>query len=364
MLRTIGVLVSGDPGAGKTLTALSFTKDTGQTIRLVTDMEGRAWQYLTKGETDNPAKLKYQFDYWPEPGLRFSCAELLDFYEGLRCREVNGWAYIWDEDSMKEAIVIPDVWVIDNVVLFQRQLQRIVGKRENAVKIAEAMDLVGFGMLLQYWKAPDPRWWNLLKSVIGELLLAARASGVSVIATTEIGNRWADYGKKKTATSPGQRIIGKTAKALGPWRQLLDAVWVLDRTLPGGDGQTRLKEKPTITMDLFNPKGSLVGVPPKFEWTGWDAFWAMLNVGEAPTDFSEIVQETQEPTPEELEEAEAAKVAVEETAQPSSGSFRSSDFFAEAHRRRVAPSRAQEIALEYKGDWGKAIAVLQTEERG
>ena len=305
MLRTVGLLLSGEPGMGKTLTGLSFTKEQGETIRIVTDMEGRAWMY--QAPKDIPEKLKYAFYYWPQPGRRFDTAQLLDFYEGLCNGEVKAWS-----SELQEVTISPDVWIIDNVMLFQRQMQRVAGKQKNAIAITKAMDLVGFGMLLQYWRSPDPGWWNLLKSVIGELLLAARTNGVSVIATTEVGNQWADYGKKRTATCEGQRVLGKTAKALVVWRQLLDAVWMFDRTVPGSHGQTTLKQMPTISTDLFNPKGSLVGIPPKFEWAGWDQFWILLDMGEPGTDFSEIVQETQLPTPEELEEAEAARQAVEE----------------------------------------------------
>ena len=304
MLRTVGLLLSGEPGAGKTLTGLSFTKEQGETTRIVTDMEGRAWMY--QASKDIPEKLKYAFHYWPQPGRRFSTQQLIEFYDGLCNGEVKAW-----NSDLEEVTISPDAWVIDNVTLFQRQMQRVVGKQKNAIAITKAMDLVGFGMLLKYWKSPDPRWWNLLKSVIGELLLAARTNGVSVIATTEVGNQWADYGKKRSATCKGQRILGRTAKALVVWRQLLDAVWMFDRTVPNPNGQTTLKQMPTITMDLFNPKGSLVGIPPKFEWQGWDSFWTMLG-REATTDFSEIVQETQLPTPEELEEGAAAEEAVEE----------------------------------------------------
>lgn len=298
---------------GKTLTALSFTKPQDNTVRVVTDMESRAWHY--QGEEDNPERLKYKFYYWPKPGRRFDTIELLEFYEGLSKGEVAVWGYDLATGEATRETISPDLWVVDNVVLFQRQLQRVVGRKKNAVDIVKRMDLMGFGMLLQYWKAPDPRWWNLLKSIIGELLLAARRSGVSVVATTEAGNMWADYGKGKTATCKGQRVLGRTAKALLTWRQLLDAVWMVDRTVPIEDGRIGLQEKPNVTMDLFNPKGSLVGIPARFKWESWERFWEILDEGEVANDYSEVTQEERNPTPEELIEAEAAEQAVEEPVQ-------------------------------------------------
>ena len=237
-------------------------------------------------EKDDPPNLKYHFGFWPyEKDWWDEPIKLVEFYEQLRESRV-------------------DVWILDNVVLFQRQLQRILGNKQNAMLLTESMNLTEFDSYVRFnWRPPDPRWWSLLKAVIGELILAARWGGVSVLATTEIGNKWKDYGKGKK-----QKVLGRTAKALSPWHQLLDAVWILSRTITSSDGTTRLREKPHIQMDLFSPKGSLVGIPAEFDWQGWDTFWEQL--GGTPTDVTKLEEHAQEASPDDLAEANAAEAAV------------------------------------------------------
>ena len=100
--------------------------------------------------------------------------------------------------------------------------------------------------------------------------------------TTESRNVWANHGSRDRNNPP--TIEGQTAKLWDPWFQMGDGIFVLDR-MKGNrlSGEGKLSPWPVAELDTFNPKMSIPGVLPQFEFKNWDVFWSMAEKRRLPT---------------------------------------------------------------------------------
>lgn len=277
MTRTIGAVLGGAPGSGKTVTMVAFMttkaidsqqKVDGQTKRLIIDMEARAHAYRAQDyglETDDPAKLLFAFDVYPEVDV------------------ITADQFVFLFESIKAGRVKPDMIGIDNIVLFQDEISGWCQEKSIAASLVEAAGIKHkFRMFLDYnWKVGEPNWYRLMKSVLKEFLMELRRKGINFVGTTELKNVWQNYGKKgyDTDGQPFQRIVGKSASLWDPWLQICDTVWNLTRKTQAN----KLQARPTIELDRFVPKCSIVGVPPQFVFASWLDIWAMESARLIPT---------------------------------------------------------------------------------
>jgi len=121
-------------------------------------------------------------------------------------------------------------------------------------------------------------------------------------------NVWQNYGSRDK--NKPAKILGKTAKLLAPWLQMLDAVWQLSRKEKDEGGKPVMKDAPTVQIDPFSPKASLVGIPPRFEFTDWQRIWQWIEERGVPTkeDFASVeVPEEQVHIEEEVAAEEEEK---------------------------------------------------------
>jgi hypothetical protein len=275
---SIGVIISGDPGHGKTETALRFVvPGKKKTKRLVLDYEARSTQY--QAEKDDCERHLWAFDIYPEPFATPDAIQLASLYK-----------------SIVEGKLKADVFIIDNVVLFQDELSLVCSNKDTAKMLA-----IAFGVYDRYrlfiehnFKVGDAAWWGLVKAIIKQLLLACRRKRINVVVTTELKNVWQDYGSRDR--NRPAKILGQTAKLLRPWLQILDTVWVLSRKEKDVDGKPQMRAAPRVSIDAFSPKASLVGIPPLFDFTDWKQIWRWIEERGVPQqeDFAKVeVQEEQ-----------------------------------------------------------------------
>lgn len=309
--HTIGVILTSDPGHGKTETALRFVKSgKGPTKRLVLDYEARATQYQAKDKDDFRRHL-WAFDVYPGEFETPDATALTTLYKHILGGKVK-----------------PDVLIIDNAVLFQDELALMCSDRNTAKKLATAFGIYNrYRLFIDHnWRVGDAAWWGLLKAIIKQLLLACRRQRINVIITTELKNVWKDYGSRDK--NKPAKILGKTAKLLQPWLQILDTVWQLSRKVKDEEGRPIMKAAPTVQIDPFSPKASLVGIPPKFEFTDWKQIWQWIEERGVPSkeDFAKVE------VPEE-------QVYLEETAAPEEE--------AKSDKPKVSPSETEDKVVSH-----------------
>ena len=269
---SIGVIISGDPGHGKTETALRFVvpgkKETG---RLVLDYEARSTQY--QGDKDDFERHLWAFDVYPEPFATPDAKQLAVLYTDIVAGKIKA-----------------DVLIIDNVVLFQDDLGQMMSDKATATMLAEKFGVYNrYRLFIEYnWKIGDNNWWGLLKAIIKEFLLACRRNRINVVVTTELKNVWENYGSRDK--NKPAKIRGQTAKVLAPWLQMLDTVWNLSRKEKDVGGKPQMRAAPKVTIDAFSPKASLVGIPPLFDFTDWKQIWQWIEERGVPTkeDFAKV----------------------------------------------------------------------------
>jgi len=265
--------MAGTPGSGKTLSMVAFTtmkaSDTqNQVKRLIIDMEARAHAYCAQDyglEIDDPAKLLFAFDVFPEVDV------------------ITAEQFIFLFDGIKAGRIKPDMLGIDNIVLFQDEMAGWCQEKNVAASLLEVAGVKHkFKMFLDYnWKVGEPNWYRLMKSVLKEFLMELRRKSINFVGTTELKNVWQNYGKKgyDADGQPFQRIVGKSASLWDPWLQICDTVWNLSRNTQAN----KLQTSPTIELDRFVPKCSIVGIPPQFIFTSWADIWAMESARVIPT---------------------------------------------------------------------------------
>lgn len=286
--------MAGTPGSGKTVTMVAFmtakVNDTQSQVecqakRLIIDMEARAHSYCAQDyglETDDPARLLFAFDVYPEVDV-ITADQFVFLFEGIKAGRVK-----------------PDILGIDNIVLFQDEMSGWCQEKSVAASLVEVAGIKHkFRMFLDYnWKIGEPNWYRLMKSVLKEFLMELRRKGINFVGTTELKNVWQNYGKKgyDADGQPYQRIVGKSASLWDPWLQICDTVWNLTRKTQ----TNKLQTSPTIELDRFVPKCSIVGVPPQFVFTSWVDIWAMESARVIPTN-------------EQLDKLEAPQVEYPDT---------------------------------------------------
>lgn len=238
------------------------------------DKETRSLSYKQEpGKPDDPKRLLYQFDIYPDLTGMVGANQFTNLINSINNKKP---ILLENEDGEKE-VEIPDEFFIDNVAMFQEDIAGWCQKASGAQRILEALRLEHkFSHTLKHnFRVGDPMWWTILKNIQREFILTLKRNGIDVVLSTQTTNVWKNYGMRgyDKDGKPNQRILGKTAKVWDSVMQVADVIWNLDRM--GEDGQ--LKVKPTISIDPFKVKNSIVGLPMKFEWKDWDTLWDVVS---------------------------------------------------------------------------------------
>jgi len=222
----------------------------GQTVkRLVVDKEFRANRYQSEahGKTiDDPKNLLWSFDLFPNEPKDLS---------------------IEDWDALIKLIKSPDhpdYLGFDNMSQFQNDVETWTSTGPGCKRFLDAVGISGhYDLFLKYYK-PGAMLWNVRKAGIRQMILIAKMNGMNVGFTAELRNDWKDFGQVGK-----QRIDGQLAKVWDNTMSLVDVNWRLTRS------QETLLAAPEVQLDPKMPKNSIVGIPPKFKWQGWENVWEM-----------------------------------------------------------------------------------------
>lgn len=271
-METFVFVVSGGYGDGKTAMGVSYSRPGVKPKRIVIDKELRAIRYQSKEHKavgDHPEKLLFEFDVYPDQYGEVGIDEFLKLLEELKEKKYN-------------------VLIVDNIAMLQNDIEGMCQTAPNARKILKALDAdARHENTLKYnFKVGTPQWWNVVKDIEKGLLLVAKKADMDIIITTELSNKWENFGVRGTAPDgkPFQRILGQTAKIWNFAVQLADVMWVLKRV------KDKVNQKPTVSIDTFNPKNSIVGSPPTFQWEDWPSYWKLVENRGLPTseDYAEV----------------------------------------------------------------------------
>ncbi len=262
-------------GAGKTHTALSYSRPGVVPRRLLYDAEFRDGNFKSPDDKDHPELAQFTFDVWHTRYGDDTTKAMLTLAREL-------WT-----DAFHYNVV-----VFDNASMLQDELDAALSDKNTAVEFARAFDIDGkFGKYLQYRFNPNDTasYYYFVKAILRSMLVQMRKLGVDVLVTSETKNVWANYGSRDRNNPP--RIKGQTFKLWDPWMQMGDVALVLER-ISGSrdDGTAKLTPWPTATLDTFNPKCSIPGIVPVFEFQNWDVFWKMVERRKLPTaaDFAKV----------------------------------------------------------------------------
>ena len=279
-------ILSGDFGDGKTATALSYVppkhKKKDPVVRLVVDPEMRAETYHS-ANGDDPEKLMFSFKKVFDGRLRPE--RLVKLMEQAHKGE-------WKEKP--HVIIIDDVAAVQEVMStwWRADLKNLTA---TAAIYGKQNDTV-----IKYDKRFEPAGINFMKKLFIEFMLDLRDQGIDLVVTSPYKNVWQNYGKKgKDAQGlPLMRILGQSANVWDCWTQYADVIYILNRKSADG----KLKNLPTVTMDLFIPKAALPGVPEQFEWPGWETLWKWHAERTHKADVSKLKLPEPEFSTEQLEE--------------------------------------------------------------
>jgi len=289
------IILTGQWGGGKTVTALSFTpwdwKPGKPVQRYYIDMELRAADYKSIDEKDNAEILAFSY-IDANGGGRFSG----DKFAALML-------LVHKKEYKKSA---PDVIIIDDAAAFQDAMRLHWNNKENAVKCANIYGLGHIAQLNQKaWKPNDPGTIaQVFKRLFEEFLLDCRQQGITVILTSPLHNIWENYGSREYEDGkPKMKILGKTAKVWDVWVKYADVIWNLDRL----DPQTRnLRNLPHVAMDPYFPKQSFLGIPEQFEWPGWPTLWQWHRERKFVADLTKLTVQEPEYDPDVIADATKA----------------------------------------------------------
>ena len=253
---------SGPYGCGKTIWGVSYTPKSwpvDQPVkRLVVDKEFRAVNYQSEAHSktvDDPQNLLWSFKTFPETDGQDMTLEQ--------------WKLLVDTIKAPDR---PNVLIFDNMAALQNDIevwcQDSAGTRKYLDAVGKAKDHEFF--LSKRFKQ-DQYWRKVQQAGIRELLLICKRNGVDVVITSELQNKWENYGVSGYGADgkPMQKIIGQQAKIWDEALKLADVNWRLTRI------GTVVTAAPEISIDPLRPKMSLVGIPPKFKFTNWADIWAM-----------------------------------------------------------------------------------------
>ena len=259
-----GIFYSQGYGQGKTVAMLSFKRPDETPQRLILDFEHRARTYKSSDAQDHPDKLYFAFDYF---GSKY--AEFMP--DGDFTLEALAAMYT----EVREGKFEYTMFGLDNAAMLQDQIIAILkaGNSRTVTPVGAKFKGVAqkhAAFLNKYKASSNIDLYGLANSITLELLRAFQVKGIDVITTTEAKNVWHAYGTRD------MRIKGQTAKVLRSFMRSADFVYRLSRTTGSReDGTAKLIAIPWAIMDTFNPKNSLPGLQPRFEFT-WETFWEQV----------------------------------------------------------------------------------------
>jgi len=260
-----GILYSVGWGHGKTIALVSFRRPGQTPKRLLIDNERRARSYKAPNGRDQPAQLRFTFDYFHDvyseqmADGEWTPEALATLYKDITT------------DKFKYTVLL-----LDNAAMLQEELVMMLKIGGQAATRTLAQQFRGVYtknemFIERKFKTSDAvSIYGIVKDLIGELLRVCQRKGIDVLVATESKNVWHQYGTRD------MKILGQSAKVLSPFMKYADFVYRLSRMTGNRDlGTAKLITVPWAITDTFNPKNSLPGLKPKFEFT-WEAFWELV----------------------------------------------------------------------------------------
>lgn len=288
-----GVFFSKNYGQGKTVALVSFRRPGQTPRRLLIDNERRARAYKAENGRDKPRQLQFSFDYFHEV-----------YKEQMKDGEWTPDALTAIYNDIKSGKFPYTVLLLDNAAMLQDDLVSMImdGGKELATRLTKA-----FGAYNKHRTFIEYKWkptstvdiYGIVKSIIKKLLRVCQRNDIDVLTATEAKNVWQNYGTRD------MKILGQSAKVLSPFMQYADFSYRLTRETGNRDlGTAKLVAVPYAILDTFNPKNSLPGLKPKFEFT-WIEFWNLVTGRGVTTEdeLSEIEVEESE-MPEDIGDPE------------------------------------------------------------
>jgi hypothetical protein len=272
--ETYCFVASGSYGSGKSVLALSYKRPNEDPKRLVIDKEVRSIRYQSQQhgvEGDDIDKLLFEFTLYPDETGQISVNQFVDLVK-----------------KMKKGKLEYNILIVESMAMFQGDVEGWCQTSPSCAKVLKALDLDSkYSNFLQYqFKVGKPGWWNIVKDIVREFLLVAKRANMDIFITTELKNEWENFGVRGTAPDgkPWARIKGQTAKVWNFVVQIADVMWLLERKADV------IKAKPAIQIDPLNPKLSIVGIPPTFEFESWEKIWELIESRGVPTseDFEKV----------------------------------------------------------------------------
>ena len=282
---------SKNRGQGKTVALCSYYREgLEKTRKLILDKEYRSRTYRS-ANGNQPEKLLWGFDYFHEAYGDLDPDTFKQLYLDIKSGEV---AY--------DTVLIDNAADMQNDILswfkalgqgFAREYTKTFGVYyANASFIETRFKATNAGGI-----------YGLAKSIIGAFLVACRKADVDVIISTEAQNKWDNYGSRDA------KILGQTGKVLEPFLKYADVVYELSRTVGNREkGTAKLIDVPWVAMDTFNPKCSIPGLAPKFQFT-WPEFWQQVGKREVAT-AAQLAEVKIEAAKEAEEQEETAADAI------------------------------------------------------
>ena len=305
-MRSKVFIFSGPFGGGKTETAVSYLAPgkKEQTVRLVVDPELRADTYQSADGVDHPEKHLFAFTFLNENGLK---AE--DFFGLMKMVHEEKWIDFFNQAESTAPVAgklfaKPDVVILDNVAMIQDLMFEFWKTKKNIFATASLYGKEKDRLLTKETIKVDPGFINLCKTMFKYFLLDLKNQGISVVITSPPHNVWKGYNKTGYDANgdPLMKILGQTANVMDAWVQLTDVIWNMTRQEKKGDTTTMLKV-PHVSMDMFNPKAALPGVPEQFEWPGWAKIWDWYNTRAFEADVTKLAGQNASWSAEQEEEA-------------------------------------------------------------
>lgn len=257
--RAMRFVFSSEPGGGKSTLLASVPVPTGK-MRIYMDGEDSA-AYLDNGENGvdvyTPNRQQFRMKRKAFPTL-------------------NEYALLY-QTILKKPETVGAV-CIDNAAIFQDMITMFL--MENAAKPQTIRDLyaafnatgglVNDGLIRTWSYNQDGNFWRAAKEIVKQLLLLCSKNCIHLLASTEEGNVWQNYGKKEAA------IIGKKAKIWDVWYRYTDAIISLQREINS-------RKPPMGQLYPNQPKMRLQGFNPKFQMD-WEGFIAELEASAKRTE--------------------------------------------------------------------------------
>lgn len=304
-----GIFFSTGWGHGKTVALVSFRRPGETPRRLIIDNERRARSYKSANGRDKPSRLLYAFDY-------FHAVYEEQMEDGEWTPDALSALY----EDIKSSKFKYNALLLDNAAMLQEDLVGMVKDSGKAVAIDLTQRFRGVynkhSRFLEYKFKPSSAVdiYGIVKSILGEILRVCQRQNIDVLTATDGKNVWYKYGTRD------MKILGQSAKILAPFMKYADFVYRLSRLTGNRDlGTAKLVAVPWTHLDTFNPKNSLPGLKPQFEFT-WPGFWELVasrgvttqkDLDKIKVEESEIPESTGDPA-RDLEIAKAKWISAAE----------------------------------------------------